>query len=134
MAGSEAMQSYISCSQLFKNMVLIFALVNLLPETRYNANFHMKVMYGIYEALMPTILAFLICIPAVILTKERQGYSALNAVSSQINRFHISIFIGVPVIAYLLADALSCSGIDTLICVGLLHNLYAKHNLSNNQM
>lgn len=50
------------------------------------------------------------------------------------NRFHIAIFIGVPVFTYLLADALSCSGIDTIISVGLLHNLYAKYNLTANQV
>ena len=39
MTGSETLQSYISCSQLFKNVVLIVLLVNMEPETRYNANF-----------------------------------------------------------------------------------------------
>jgi hypothetical protein len=117
---------------LFKNVVLIWALVNIEPETRYNANWHMKIMYAVYEAAMPTFLALAICVPAMLLSKERQGYQTLNRVANQVNRFHIAIFIGVPVFTYLLADALSCSGIDTLIAVGLLHNLYAQYNLTAN--
>ena len=69
LTGSEVKQSYISCSMLFKNVVLIFALVNLLPETRYRASNHAKVMYAFYEAIMPTILALLICVPVMLLTK-----------------------------------------------------------------
>ena len=94
---------------LFKNAVLIYWLANVLPETRtWNQRVDKEIIYAIYEFWVPILISLLFCVVSTLLIKQR-GFKDKA----------IPLYVGTPIIAKLLANALSCSGSSALIVCGL---------------
>lgn len=120
--------AFISFGQLTRNALLIFMLVNIMPETQATGRGTVTIAYGIYELVMPMIMCLAICLPTTLIIKQQHRYQRLQ---ENFSHFDISIFAFTPLFAYLVAESFSCSGLNTLICVGLFHNLYTRKNLEN---
>lgn len=122
--------SFMSFMALFKNSCLIFLLHNVMPDTKIKSDTSSsQVFYGIYQLIMPSVIALSIAIPITLAMKQQEKYQQLTEQFSQ--HSDISIFIMTPIFTFLVAEMLGCSGLNTLIACGIFQSVYAKHNLND---
>jgi len=66
-------------------------------------------------------------IPTTMTMKTKKTYEQLGEELQE--HFDIAIFLITPIITFLLAEMLHCSGLIALICCGIFQSLYTLHNL-----
>jgi hypothetical protein len=77
---------------------------------------------------MPSVIALGLAIPTTLLVRQQEKYQNL---AEKYSHFDIAMFMITPTIAYLVAETFLCSGLNTLICLGVFQSIYTKQNLDN---
>lgn len=119
--------SFLAFSSIFKNCILLYLLINIMPETKPKEGTNVP-LYSLYEFFMPIFIALFICIPTTLVIKQQERYQRLTQ-QIPMQKFDVAIFIMTPIFANLVAECLHCSGFNTLICCGLFNGLYSRKNL-----
>ena len=76
---------------------------------------------------MPFVVSLVINVPVTLAMKRQDKYEKLSKELSE--NFDISLFFMTPLFAFLIAEALDCSGLNTLIFCGLFQGIYTQKNL-----
>ena len=116
--------SFLGFQALLKNSILLFLIFNLTPYTKTTSDEpKSQILYGIYQLLMPSLIALGLAIPTTLVVKQQDKYQNLT---QKFSHFDIAMFIITPTLAYLVAETFSCSGLNTLICLGIFQSIYTK--------
>ena len=85
-----------------------------MPETRtLSENLTIEILYSCYELVIPIIIALSICI-FTILTRKKDD---------------IALYLMTPILAFLLTEVLSASGLNALMVCAAFQSVYTSKNL-----
>ena len=92
-------------------------LTNVMPETKSKSKDAAgQLLYGLYQFAVPIMVSFGITILTTLIVKKEK-YQSL---SEQFSNFDVALFSATPIFAYLFAEAMFGSGLNTLILCGML--------------
>jgi len=122
---------FLSLMALFKNYVLVYLLSNLMPETRTRSSDVLsEFLYALYEFVTPILIPIPLCLFSNYFLFNWHKSTSKNYKIALDPKFDdIALYMVTPLISFLLAEAVSTSGLLALSICGIFQSLISIRNM-----
>mmetsp|Transcript_4691 Transcript_4691/g.7991 ORF Transcript_4691/g.7991 Transcript_4691/m.7991 type:complete len:378 (-) Transcript_4691:509-1642(-) len=134
--GDDQAVSFVGIRATLSNLLLIYLKINILspfsqPDLgMLERSVGQEVRGALYQLVLPFFVALGIIIPITLSVKQQDKYQNL---AENFTNFDIALVVMAPILGYLVAETLQCSGLMTLIVMALFQSVYTRHNLERHK-